>query len=61
MTMQSYLNVIPLQVGQTVLHLAAQAGNVDTVGALLDRGCDSNVLDNVSIERSHQADILIKL
>jgi len=32
-------------VGQTVLHVAVGAGKIDTVTALLDRGCDSNVLD----------------
>lgn len=31
--------------GQTVLHLAAGAGHLDTVEALLDRGCDANVQD----------------
>ena len=45
---------IPTQAGQTVLHLAAQAGHVDTVAALLDRGCDSNVLDSVSSEREER-------
>ena len=45
---------IPTQAGQTVLHLAAQAGHVDTVAALLDRGCDSNVLDSVSSERERR-------
>ena len=34
--------------GQTVLHLASLAGHQHTVAALLDRGCDSNVLDSVS-------------
>ena len=37
------------KVGQTVLHVAVGAGKIDTVTALLDRGCDSNVLDFVSI------------
>ena len=37
------------QVGQTVLHVAVSAGKTETVTALLDRGCDSNVLDFVSI------------
>lgn len=32
-------------VGQTVLHVAVSAGKTETVTALLDRGCDSNVLD----------------
>ena len=45
---------IPTQAGQTVLHLAAQAGHVETVAALLDRGCDSNVLDSVSSERDER-------
>ena len=36
------------QDGQTVLHLAASAGRLETVEALLDRGCDSNVQDFVS-------------
>jgi len=36
-------------VGQTVLHVAVSAGKIETVTALLDRGCDSNVLDFVSI------------
>merc|ERR550517_54672 len=31
--------------GETVLHTAARAGQTATVAALLDRGCDSNVLD----------------
>jgi len=31
--------------GQTVLHVAASAGRLETVEALLDRGCDSNVQD----------------
>ena len=38
-----------LQDGQTVLHISASAGNIDTVEALLDRGCDANVQDFVSI------------
>ena len=37
-----------LQDGQTVLHVAATAGRLETVEALLDRGCDSNVQDFVS-------------
>ena len=37
-----------LQEGQTVLHVAATAGRLDTVEALLDRGCDANVQDFVS-------------
>ena len=37
-----------LQDGQTVLHVAASAGRLETVEALLDRGCDSNVQDFVS-------------
>ena len=36
------------QDGQTVLHVAASAGRLETVEALLDRGCDSNVQDFVS-------------
>ena len=40
----------PFQDGQTVLHLAAGAGHLDTVEALLDRGCDANVQDFVSIK-----------
>ena len=36
------------QDGQTVLHLAASAGHLSTVEALLDRGCDANVQDFVS-------------
>ena len=36
------------QDGQTVLHLAASAGHLATVEALLDRGCDANVQDFVS-------------
>ena len=38
-----------VQEGQTVLHLAALAGRTDTVAALLDRGCDPNIQDFVSI------------
>ena len=37
------------QDGQTVLHLAASSGHLGTVEALLDRGCDANVQDFVSI------------
>merc|ERR1719266_3141625 len=31
--------------GQTILYVAASAGRLETVEALLDRGCDSNVQD----------------
>ena len=41
------VTVLP-QDGQTVLHLAASAGHLATVEALLDRGCDANVQDFVS-------------
>ena len=41
-------SLLPFQDGQTVLHLAAGAGHLDTVEALLDRGCDANVQDFVS-------------
>ena len=41
-------HLLPFQDGQTVLHLAAGAGHLDTVEALLDRGCDANVQDFVS-------------
>ena len=44
--------ISPFQDGQTVLHLASGAGHLDTVEALLDRGCDANVQDFVSIVRS---------
>ena len=40
--------MIVFQDGQTVLHIAASAGNLETVEALLDRGCDANVQDFVS-------------
>ena len=38
-----------MQDGQTVLHIAATGGHLETVEALLDRGCDANVQDFVSI------------
>ena len=42
------LILLHFQDGQTVLHVAASAGRLETVEALLDRGCDSNVQDFVS-------------
>ena len=42
------LILFDFQDGQTVLHVAASAGRLETVEALLDRGCDSNVQDFVS-------------
>ena len=48
----------PFQDGQTVLHLAAGAGHLDTVEALLDRGCDANVQDFVSIVKNMRHDEL---
>ena len=38
-----------LQEGETVLHVAATSGQLETVEALLDRGCDANVQDFVSL------------
>ena len=49
---------LPFQDGQTVLHLAAGAGHLDTVEALLDRGCDANVQDFVSIVSNMRLDEL---
>ena len=51
-------NVVTFQYsqdGQTVLHVAASAGRLETVEALLDRGCDSNVQDFVSFSSSFVA------
>ena len=38
-----------MQEGETVLHVAATSGQLGTVEALLDRGCDANVQDFVSL------------
>ena len=39
---------LPFQEGETVLHVSATSGQLGTVEALLDRGCDANVQDFVS-------------
>ena len=41
--------ILSFQEGETVLHVAATSGQLETVEALLDRGCDANVQDFVSI------------
>ena len=41
-----------------MLHVSAHMGNVEAVTALLDRGCDSNILDYVS--QSHTETLLNK-
>ena len=41
--------LLSLQEGETVLHVAATSGQLETVEALLDRGCDANVQDFVSL------------
>ena len=38
------------QSGQTVLHVSAHVGHIEAVAALLDRGCDTNILDYVSLQ-----------
>ena len=38
------------QSGQTVLHVSANVGHIEAVAALLDRGCDTNILDYVSLQ-----------
>ena len=57
--MTSYMNtlnfiisnkiILSSQEGETVLHVAATSGQLETVEALLDRGCDANVQDFVSL------------
>ena len=44
-----YEIILSLQEGETVLHVAATSGQLETVEALLDRGCDANVQDFVSL------------
>ena len=41
--------ILSFQEGETVLHVAATSGQLETVEALLDRGCDANVQDFVSL------------
>lgn len=46
---QLFRTSIVLQVGNTPLHLACQANEVDTVEVLIEKGADLNCLNQVRI------------